>query len=531
MDNTKYFKYSIFIIIFFAIAGISLIIFATSKYGPGVSEDSVAYIAAARNMINGKGLSILLDSEGNQLNIFLPLRDGELYNVFPWPPLFPLVISIFGFLKFDLIESARWANAVLFGANIALILLIIRKYTRSLLLIIFSSIIFITSIHMFQIHTYVWSEPLFLFLSLLGFYFLFCFLENGKIYNFLISSLSFSLAFFTRTIGISLIATGVIAILFFSRLKIKNKIIYSLSLAGIGLLPSFIWNLKNKLLFGYATSEFLFHPLNLDTLKEIIETVSIWFHLYLVPFKFSIILLAIILITITLASIYISLKTKRGGINNSYKLSSRIINIFLIFIFFYMFSLLSAGIFFIANIKIDGRALIPVFISTFIVIVLFIKRYLDYFKDKIVVKSIIFILCGMLTFFYLAIIIIFCIKGSYEESLGYNSREWLESDTINELKSMDVTEAIYTNNPYAVYFFLDKNPNPFPTKINIYKNKNNINYTKDLNRIIKEIREKNGLIVLFDLRQYYLAQEKELIDGYELILVKDTRDGSIYRVK
>src|SRR4030042_2258182 len=137
MNNTKYFKYSIFIIIFFAIAGISLIIIATSKYGPGVSEDSVAYIAAARNMINGNGLSILLDSEGNQLNIFLPLRDGELYNVFPWPPLFPLVISIFGFLKFDLIESARWANAVLFGANIALILLIIRKYTRSLFFVLF----------------------------------------------------------------------------------------------------------------------------------------------------------------------------------------------------------------------------------------------------------------------------------------------------------------------------------------------------------------------------------------------------------
>ena len=195
-----------------------------------------------------------------------------------------------------------------------------------------------------------------------------------------------------------------------------------------------------------------------------------------------------------------------------------------------MFSLLSAGIFFIANIKIDGRALIPVFISTFIIIVLFIKRLLDYFRDRRVARFVIFIFCEIFVLFSL-ITIIFGIKGFYEEGQGYNSRKWLESDTISELRSMDITETIYTNNPYAIYFFLDRNPSPFPTKINIYTNKNNINYIEDLNRTIEEIREKNGLIVLFDLRQYYLVQEKELIDDYELILVKDTRDGSIYRVK
>ena len=143
MNESKYLKYSIYVIIFFAIASTTLIISVTSKFGPGISEDSVAYIAAARNILNGKGISLLFDLKGNQLNLWLPRIDNELYHIFPWPPLFPFVISIFGFAGFNLIESARWINAILFGANIALILLIIRKYTRSLLLIIFSSIIFI----------------------------------------------------------------------------------------------------------------------------------------------------------------------------------------------------------------------------------------------------------------------------------------------------------------------------------------------------------------------------------------------------
>lgn len=44
MDKSKYFKYSIYIIIFFAVASTILIISATSKFGPGLTEDLVAYI-------------------------------------------------------------------------------------------------------------------------------------------------------------------------------------------------------------------------------------------------------------------------------------------------------------------------------------------------------------------------------------------------------------------------------------------------------------------------------------------------------
>ena len=228
-----------------------------------------------------------------------------------------------------------------------------------------------------------------------------------------------------------------------------------------------------------------------------------------------------------------SIKVKKrsiGSSDNAYKLNSRIINIFLIFTFLYIIAVLFARSFFDAAIRMDGRILIPVFVSTFIIIVLFIKRSLDYFRNKKVIKLIIFIFCEILFVFSLATLV-FGIKEFYEEGQGYNSKEWLKSDTVRELKDMNSSEVIYTNNPYAIYFYLDKNPNPFPTKINIYTDKKNINYIKDLNKTIEEIREKNGLIVLFDLGQYYLAEEKELLKDYALILIKDTQDGAIYKVR
>ncbi len=530
MNESKYIKYSIYVIIFFALASIALIISVNSKFGPVISEDSIVYLAAAKNILNFKELSVLFDLEGNQLNLWLPRNDNELYHILPWPPLFPFIISIFGFFNFSLIKSAGWINAVLFGANIALILLIIRKYTRSLLLIIFSSIIFITSRDMLNVHSIVWSEPLFLFLSLLGFYFLFCFLENNKIYNILISSLSFSLAFLTRTVGISLIATGVFAILFFSKLKIKSKIIYSLLLVAIGFLPFSIWTLKNEFMFGNTTAEFLFHPIKFDDLIEGIKTISSWFYLDIFPFKISFILLVLVLIIIITTSIYILIKNKKRSSDNAYKQNSKIINIVLLFALFYIIAVLFARSFFDANIPMDFRILLPVYISTFIFIVLFIKRSMYHFRNKQVVKRIIFVFCEILVVFSLATII-FGIKEFHDESQGFNGKEWLQSETIRELKDMNPVERIYTNNPYVVYFYLDKNPNPFPTKINIYTAKENINYIGDLNKTIKEIKEKNGLIVLFDLGQNYLADENELLKDYKLDLIKDTQDGSIYKVR
>jgi hypothetical protein len=39
----------------FAAVGFLIVIFATDKFGPGISPDSINYIAAARSFANGQG--------------------------------------------------------------------------------------------------------------------------------------------------------------------------------------------------------------------------------------------------------------------------------------------------------------------------------------------------------------------------------------------------------------------------------------------------------------------------------------------
>jgi len=69
------------IIIIFSCVGSLFVIISTSNYKAGLSPDSVEYLAAANNLLLGKGL---LTYNG------LPFTE--------WPPLYPILLFLLSFL-------------------------------------------------------------------------------------------------------------------------------------------------------------------------------------------------------------------------------------------------------------------------------------------------------------------------------------------------------------------------------------------------------------------------------------------------
>jgi len=509
--------------------GFYTIILITAKWGAGFSADSAGYLACARNIVNGRGISLIYDSNGNPLSLWLPYRNDGILNLFPWPPFFPIVLSVFGFMKLNLIVAGRFLNALLFGVNIFLISFIVKKYLKSFFLTVFAIIILITSRDMIQIHTMFWSEPLFIFLTLLGFVFLIDFLKNKKILFLLIASLFFSLAFFTRTVGISLIAVCAAAVLFYSELKIKNKIIYSAMSILIGFLPFSLWTLINKFVYGGSQAEFVFNPLTLVQYSKILDTISLWVIANKASEKIRIIIIiALIIIMISMAS-FIALKNKKRYVDEHYKLNSKIIDIFLFFILFYFIALLSARYFFDEAISIgDSRILLPALISIFIVFLFFLKRFLDFYSKQEGMKILAYIFCG---FLIATSLFNNTTVGLYNNGQWYTSNYWYQSETVKELEKMQVQIPIYTNDPTAIYLLLGRNPNHLPIKHNGHTGRENSNYQNDLNKIMEEIKEKDGLIVLFDGGWGDFPNEEKLNKDYKLYLIKDTSDGAIYELK
>jgi hypothetical protein len=173
---------------------------------------------------------------------------------------------------------------------------------------------------------------------------------------------------------------------------------------------------------------------------------------------------------------------------------------------------------------------LPVIIPLFIVFLLFLKRLLTFFSSKGYVNVIVYAFCGFLVatsiFNNHAI-------SLYRNGHVYTSSFWLNSETIENLKEIPLQQKpIYTNEPHAIYLFLGINPHKMPIKYNLHTEKENPTYQKELDNIMGEIKEKDGFIVFFDYGLWIFPHEsEELINDYNLYLIKDTSDGAIYQIK
>ena len=161
--NTK--KYAA-IVCFFGLAGIIFILFATSQ-SVGLSPDSAEYIGAARSLLSGKG--------------FMYPGNGEWAPLVWYPPLFPAILAIPGLIGIDPLVGARWVNALFFGANIVAVGGILRVMSPAFYWpAIFASFLVLTSTEMYENHAMAWSEPAFIFFTLLGLAALVLYLESCR---------------------------------------------------------------------------------------------------------------------------------------------------------------------------------------------------------------------------------------------------------------------------------------------------------------------------------------------------------------
>jgi len=534
IEQKKIFKYFIIIILILSLTGSFVLLFLTHNYKIGLSPDSVAYIAAARNIVNGNGTAVLYDKTGTQqLNLWAPMHENEVLHILPWPPLYPLVLSLPLKLGFDIFESIRWINVLLFGITIFIISFIIYKFTNSCLLSIISCLTLFFSKELLHIFSNAWSEPLFFVTGFLGIYFLILFIKNEKNYSLIISAIFISLSFFTRTAGISFVALGIIYILFFNNLKIARKLLNLIIFLIITCLPTALWILRTKLISSKVTAELVFHLPSKADLIEILSTISAWIFSGRVPINIRV--LGLLIIITAIISLFLILTTKyknnQAVINNQFNI--KIITFLIIYIALYFLTLFFSKTFFDANVPLgNDRILAPVLIASIVIIFLFVKIIIDVWGK---LKSIKILTYSFLSIFILSYIFS-CLFGTLVRSIyyngqGYSSSKWTNSETIREVKKLTGSKQIYTNEPDAVYILADINPIIFPVKYSIYTQKPNMNHDKQVSEMIKYVKLNNGVIVFFDLSWGFLNNEKEITNSYPLKLIKDTNDGSIYEVK
>jgi len=500
--------------------GVFAILFAT-KWGIGNCYDCSVYLGAAHSLLKGQGLSV-------------PFGAAEPIPMNHYPPLYPALISAVGYFGLDPQSGARYIQALIMGANIFLVGKVIKTYTdNSFWVPIGGSFFILSSEDILRIHFLALSEPLFIFLGFLGLFLLTEYSHKKKTSLLIAASVAIALAALTRYVGVVLIVTGFIGILFLNHQTFRKRILDSIIFVAISSFPVILWLIRNYYAAGSgANRELTFHPFGFMHLKVALTTLSGWILPAWISSSTGGTVLLFIVIGLLLSSFTVLRPRAEPNVANKTDRPLTGILIFLgIFISVYLVILIMSVSFFDAFTYPDNRILSPVFVSAVILVFCYLEMSLKHSQRRQLLKAVwvplAIILSGIYTFNAIRII-----QSAHSDGVGYNRNIWRQSAIVDEIRTLPSGIPIYTNGPDAIYMLTGKNSILIPCRINPFSQQQNDACSAEVSAMMKHLSENDGIIIYFNRLKWrsYLVSESDLRTMLSLKPTKITYEGSIYKV-
>ncbi|WP_158796883.1 hypothetical protein [Pedobacter sp. L105] len=194
-----------------SVIGFLLIIIYTRYNGIGVSPDSIAYLSAARNMYM-HGL----------------LADYNMRPLVDFPLFYPFFLSVIGFItRIDPLILAPVINGLLLAGIIVMTGYLIdtfegtNKWYKRIILFFLA-----LSPSLLDIYSMLWSETLFLFLTIAFIASFSRYLRKRTLGSLLFCAGVAAVACITRYAGVTLVGTGLLLLVFDRSLEWRKRMIY-----------------------------------------------------------------------------------------------------------------------------------------------------------------------------------------------------------------------------------------------------------------------------------------------------------------
>jgi 4-amino-4-deoxy-L-arabinose transferase-like glycosyltransferase len=512
--------YTIFFIATIALLGLLAILYALAP-GVGVSPDSAVYLASAGSLLSGDGLSI-------------PTGIDEPLPMTHFGPFYPILLAILGLSGMDLYHVAKWINVLLFPSIIFLVGLIVSRGNKNYFLLApMACLPILFSEDILLIHSYAWSEPLFLFLCLLGLYLFARYLVQPTPLQLVLSVSLLSLAFLTRYAGVAVIPTIFLGMFIFHESNLPKKISRSLAISIACMVLPLIWFIRNLIVAGNVSDRALvYHPMTANDIRNLLETVSNW----VLPGRITGTIrdvLAVAFLVASLILVLIGLYKYRERSNSQAKLTLDYVvpSIFLIFSFSYIFVLLLTILFFDAQAGLNYRLLSPILVSGLVIIFSILPVYLKRISWPI---QLALSLTFLLVIAFNAVHTYKFIVRSHSGSLKmYAGNGWQDATIIHRVRALPDGLPIYSNGEDAIYFVTGKPAASFPQKSDPFSSLENPNYKDELDQMREVLEDRGGFIVCFTGMTWrvYLPDCEELETLLPLKVQWAGDDGWIYTLE
>ena len=414
--------------------GILIVLFNT-RLGAYWSDDTYYYIYPAREYLAGNGF----------------------HPSYIFGPVLPFVLSLIGLFKVDPLISIRWINAILFGVNLYLLALIIRKITGSTGYSLIGTAIILLSDVVLETHGWAMSEALAIALMLASILATLVYIESNRRIFWGLAAVGAALAVLTRFAMLPLIPSICLTVLIIENHKPFVSRLRDAFLIGIAsLVPILLYWLRNFLVSGHPVRYEHYIQSAFDK-SQLIWFIYNWFSLF-IPGRFLrgheliagliLTLFTALLILVIYKAIHLRKVPPPSNLLEP--------GIFLLgsLIFFCLLMLyLARGLteLYIYNI----RYLVPIFII-FIALALAISSWVWRSVGRLVrIGLIVFIALFLVYYSYRALDFT---QQTSSRGLGYSNIGWHQSETIAYLRAHpDLTDMVSTGE-MGIYFWTNRKP-------------------------------------------------------------------------
>jgi 4-amino-4-deoxy-L-arabinose transferase-like glycosyltransferase len=437
--NGKFSKAATYVVLVIAgIIAVAMVLASTSPYGVGVSSDAVSYISTAEHLLAGEGY-----------------LDYDRRPYVHWPPLFPTILALLGLAGIKPVDGARYINAISFGLIVFSCGVLFLRRIKSKLLVVVGAVAVLMCFTLLQVSVYAWTEPLFIFLTVLFMFNIVRFLNERKISALILAGVCTALACLQRYMGVTVIITGLFLVVFFVRnCGLLKRLKYAAIFGSIASVPLGLWVLRNKIATSTAGDFYLqFDPNFYHETTQTFNLITQWFITDKIALAARLVIVGIVICSLAAVVILRRYKSDKKQLGDA-MLGKAAVAFILIYTFFNLFAAT-----FVYYVFANERIMLPIYIFTVLLLLIGLEDSVELLtlllRKRAVSLFIIVGLCSLWLLLYPFPIVRqrISIYRKYGVS-GLTSAFWSRSPLTNWLKNYPylIKGTILSNDPHAIRF-------------------------------------------------------------------------------
>lgn len=452
-------RFTVLLIVIGGLASV-LVLLRMVTYGVGIGGDATLYISTTQNLMTGNGF---INYEG------LPYSHGAA-------PLYPLILTFISGLGIEVLQAAKYINAIAFGLTVIVIAMWLKSRVRSKFWVVWAACTCALQTSLAEFSAFAMTEILFILFVVLSLLILERFLITGKKSFLVWAAFSTAVATLYRYIGVTLIVTGLLVIFLFRKSRLRTKLNDATVWCVVTSFPLGIWILRNILTIETIAGRLKPDEYSLlNSLHNIIDEITLWAlgetglrvledQLYkLLEFPLlgrytlvaAVTIKAAILVNVTIIVGVVLARYRSGFLKRNRNLRAVCASFILVYMGFLMV------ITPLGNIVLPARYLLPIFPPVLLVSTTFLSELSDLTTrlgskyKKVSARNLVqFFGVPFVMLIWLLLWIVpnyDSIRSWNDYGRAYSSKRWIESEVLAFLNYNPPQGTIYSNNHVALY--------------------------------------------------------------------------------